>query len=293
MVPGFAPRTLSSCWTRLEGTSELSSGNGGWLAKRVRPIWVHEQGSPRATSASSRRDALARAAKVGLRSRGSALRVAPRARNALLRAAGFADAFPESNLDSEAIEPALRALKFILARHEPCPAMVIDGAWNVLLTNRAARRLLAAFLPRPIPEPVNVLRLLFDSNGLRPHIDNWNELTTTLLQRLRCEAAGAPANAPIRTLVNELLETPGLESMPSATLPSSRAPLPLVPLVLRLGESDTEPVLRHHFVVRYARRFFAPPPRSPDRNVTPVRRANGEGAPRVSEQPAALTVASR
>ena len=60
-----------------------------------------------------------------------------RERNELLRAAGFAPAFPESPLDDEALRPVRQALDTILDGHLPFPAMVVRPHGILVAANRA------------------------------------------------------------------------------------------------------------------------------------------------------------
>jgi len=60
-----------------------------------------------------------------------ALDVPLRERNSLLRAAGYADVYAESQLDDPALAGARRAIAFVLERHEPHPAFLLDAHWNV------------------------------------------------------------------------------------------------------------------------------------------------------------------
>jgi transcriptional regulator with XRE-family HTH domain len=164
------------------------------------------------------------------------LALSPRAKNELLRAAGFADAYPEHALDSAAIEPARRALEFMLARLEPFPSVVIDGDWNVVLANRAARCLLAVFAANPPTGMLNVLRLVL-VGALRPHVENFAELATTLLARLEREVVGVPAEAKLRRLLVELRHAAGVPATPDMSdVVDAAAPLPFVPLVLCRGD---------------------------------------------------------
>src|SRR5262249_12997433 len=132
-----------------------------------------------------------------------ALEVPLRDRNLLLRAAGFADAYRESGLDAPSIEPARRALRFILKRHEPYPAMVIDASWNVLIANHAASRLVARFVDRPVGAGVNLLRMLFDPSALRPFVVNWPQIASVVLERLHREAMDGGASSATRALLDD------------------------------------------------------------------------------------------
>ena len=106
-----------------------------------------------------------------------ALEIPLRERNDLLLAAGFAPQYRQSPLDAEVMAGVRTALDRILAQHEPYPAIVIDRGWNLLESNRGAERLFGALIDlNSIPPPVNVLRLIFDPAGLRPAIDNWDEV---------------------------------------------------------------------------------------------------------------------
>ena len=114
-----------------------------------------------------------------------------RERNALLDAAGFAHRYRETGLDAPEMAPVRRSLEFLLARHEPYPAIVCNRRWDVMLNNAAALRMIALFVApdaRALAPPVNVMRLLFAADGLRAHVVNWRELASVMVQRLHREA---------------------------------------------------------------------------------------------------------
>src|SRR5678815_3917 len=73
------------------------------------------------------------------------LEMPPRAQNELLTAAGYAAMFRETGLDSPELAQVHRALAFIPRQQEPYPAMVVDGHWNILMSNGGAGRLLDLF----------------------------------------------------------------------------------------------------------------------------------------------------
>lgn len=126
----------------------------------------------------------------------SALDVPLRHQNVLLAAGGFAPIFRSSGLDDRDLAPVRQAIDFMLRQHEPYPALVVDRQWNVLMSNTGAGRL-TAFLLGPERaaamgagrRPLNLLRMLFDPDGLRPLVANWDEVATILLRRLEHEAA--------------------------------------------------------------------------------------------------------
>jgi transcriptional regulator with XRE-family HTH domain len=121
-----------------------------------------------------------------------------RARNDLFLAAGYTPAYPERRLDVSELRAAREALEMILGHHEPYPALVMDGSWNIIMQNAAASRIVvqcvgAASLRRLFPDGVlNFMQLMFSQEGLRPHILNWAHTRAVLLNRLRRESAGNP-----------------------------------------------------------------------------------------------------
>jgi hypothetical protein len=59
-----------------------------------------------------------------------------RERNALLIAAGFAPAFPETALGLPELAQVRTAIGLILEHQEPYQAFVLDRHWNMVMTNR-------------------------------------------------------------------------------------------------------------------------------------------------------------
>ena len=102
------------------------------------------------------------------------LNVPLREQNGLLLAAGYAPVFRESALDAPEIRAVRVALEAMLAKHEPYPAVVMNRAWDILITNAAATRFFAHLLgDTPAPSPAKVVRLMFDPSLLRPCVTNW------------------------------------------------------------------------------------------------------------------------
>lgn len=159
-----------------------------------------------------------------------ALQMPLRDRNALLEAAGFARVYRETDLDNPELAQVRRVLEFLLERHEPYSAVVLDRNWNVLLGNTAHHTLLrhlSAYDPDEIPDVAgNLLRSLFDSRGLRPSVVNWEEVAGALIDRLHREAVGRPDEGS-SVLLQELLDYPDVPR-------EWRAPDPLRPTELLL-----------------------------------------------------------
>jgi len=116
----------------------------------------------------------------------SALGMPLRQQNAMLLAAGFAPMYKERSLQSQEMRPIERAFSFVLGQQEPFPAIVVDRAYNILRANDGMSALLA-FLTGgaglPGDQPLNGVELTLRPDGLRPWIENWEEVATWLLSR--------------------------------------------------------------------------------------------------------------
>jgi transcriptional regulator with XRE-family HTH domain len=163
-----------------------------------------------------------------------------RARNDLFLAAGYAPAYPERRLDLAKMKAAREALEMILGHHEPYPAVVMDGSWNIVMQNAAASRIIAACVGRDalrqlFPDSVlNFMQLMFSPNGLRPHVLNWTHTRLALLNRLRREAAGKP-NSPSGILRRQFdSDAPGARA---ESMPHDEAGEPMLSLELRVGDN--------------------------------------------------------
>jgi transcriptional regulator with XRE-family HTH domain len=158
-------------------------------------------------------------------------------RNAMLVAAGFAPVFGDRGLSAPALEHVRRALDFILDRQEPYPAIVVDGGWDVVMTNGAARHIFGLFHdPSALSaaQARNALHLLCHPRGMRPHIENWEELVGPLVQAVHREA-GDGTNPAAARLRDALLAYPDMPARWKAL--DLRAPLaPVLTMRLRRGD---------------------------------------------------------
>ncbi len=132
-----------------------------------------------------------------------------RERNQMLLAAGYAPVYRETDLDDAAMAPVLAAVSRMLEHHAPYPAVVLDRHWNVTQTNAAASSMFA-FLLDGRTGPANVLRLMFDHAGLRPYVQNWDEVAPALLQRVQRESVGGVPDEQLRALLDDVLATPDI-----------------------------------------------------------------------------------
>lgn len=169
---------------------------------------------------------------------GIVLDIPLRQRNAMLLAAGFAPAYRERALSDPEMGAVMQALDFMLAQQAPYPALVVDRLWNLVMHNAPAARLMRWLLGMPadaaIPRDgsVNVLKLMLDPNGVRPHLANWEDVAADLLQWVQREAMGDGPGSEATRLLEALMALPGIAE--AARQPNlERAALPFLPMQLR------------------------------------------------------------
>jgi transcriptional regulator with XRE-family HTH domain len=140
-----------------------------------------------------------------------------RERNSLLLSAGYAPVYSEVAWNSAQMQSVTKALKRILHQHEPFPALVMDRYWNVLMTNDSAPRLFNCFIDMSRRKgPRNVLHLMFDPDGLRPFVEHWDEVASSLIQRVRTEATGRVIDEKSKELLAALLAYPDVRTGPAS-----------------------------------------------------------------------------
>jgi transcriptional regulator with XRE-family HTH domain len=135
------------------------------------------------------------------------LEVPLRERNRLLLAAGYAPVYQQLDLGDPEMAPIERAVQQILDGHEPYPAVVVDGAWEMVAANGAISLLTAGVDPELLAPPLNVLRVSLHPAGVAPRIANLGEWRAHLLDRLRRQIA-LTASPALQALLDELLSYP-------------------------------------------------------------------------------------
>ncbi len=126
--------------------------------------------------------------------------------NLLLNSGGYAAAYSELDLDSDEMAAVHNALQLILDNHNPYPALVMDGSYNLLMANQAQQKLMALALGDLEKIAThNLMEALFREDMFKPLVSNWDEVASHLLRRLRKQvlAYGKPAH---QKLYEELLE---------------------------------------------------------------------------------------
>jgi len=122
-----------------------------------------------------------------------------RHRNRLLVAAGFAPRYRQRPLDEPDMAAVRDAVARILRAHEPYPALVVDGHWNILMHNTPVELFFADVDPALLTPPVNMVRLGLSPQGLADRIVNLAEVRALFRARLSRQAAktGDPAVAAL------------------------------------------------------------------------------------------------
>ena len=170
-----------------------------------------------------------------------ALTIPLRERNALLECSGFRAAYGQGSLDESAMALFREALQLAISHHEPYPAIVLDGRWNLVMMNPAALRFFGNFID-PFaalaaignPDTFQMVRLCLHDQGFKPFIRNWSELVYSFLQRARQALLQQPRDPLLRQLIDDILRhpaAPGHWQTPDWTTP----PSPAVNMVLDDG----------------------------------------------------------
>lgn len=146
-----------------------------------------------------------------------ALDVPLRERNRLLEAAGYAAAYRQTPLEADEMGHIRGVLQFILDRHRPYAAVVLDRYSNCLMGNGASAQLLASVADASLlAEHANHFRLVFHPQGARRHIVNWAEVSRHLLARAERELGALRDDKVASALLQELRDYAG-------ELPAERA----------------------------------------------------------------------
>lgn len=107
-------------------------------------------------------------------------------RNQLLLAAGLAPAYGDSPLEEEQRAPLQEAVAWMLQRHAPYPAMVLDQHWQLQAVNPPAEALMGA---AGLALGDSLIEALCDNDLVRGALVNLPEVEALTLLRLRTELA--------------------------------------------------------------------------------------------------------
>jgi len=167
---------------------------------------------------------------------GIVLDIPLRQRNVMLLSAGFAPAYQERALSDPELAAVRSALEFMLAQQAPYPALVVDRLWNLQMCNEPAAAMFRWLLgmpndaPIPLDGAVNVLKLMLDPNGVRPHLSNWSDVAADLLNWIEREAMSDGPGSEASRLLEELAVLVGGAASRTANL--ERHSLPFLPVAV-------------------------------------------------------------
>jgi transcriptional regulator with XRE-family HTH domain len=147
-------------------------------------------------------------------------------RNRLMLAGGFAPPYLEQPYDGELMKPLRESLRRLLLAHEPNPALIVDGLWNLIEANRAAELLWDEVDPELLQPPINILRLAVHPGGL-PRISSMTAACNApLIQKLKRKSR-EDADPALGKLIEDV------ESYLPDEPPSGAATQPVVSLELQ------------------------------------------------------------
>lgn len=159
-----------------------------------------------------------------------------RERNRLLGAAGYAAIYPETPMDAPPMAQVRRAIDGILKAHTISPAFVLNRNYDIVQWNDAAA-ILTGGAPAAVrvgPAQPNLLRLLLSPDGLRPIIENWEELSAIMIRRVQREAmASDRVGADLQRILDECV--PGAGSSSLRRTDWTQPPDVVIPMRIRAG----------------------------------------------------------
>jgi transcriptional regulator with XRE-family HTH domain len=214
--------TLVRSWRNARGMSQLDLAmHAGFSARHVSFI---ETG--RAQPSRHALLALAETLEVPLRDR-----------NKLLEAGGFAHVYRNTPLEADEMRHVRGVLQFILDRHKPYAAVVLDRYSNCLMGNGVSDLMIAAVVdPSLITPRANYLRMTFHPLGARRAIVNWDEVSRHLFGRAERELLETNDDGTAKALLEEIRGYLGPD-VPRAPAALSPADL-LMPIHFKLGDQE-------------------------------------------------------
>ncbi len=138
----------------------------------------------------------------------STLAVPLREQNAILQAAGFTPQFEAPGFPALDHGPIADAIARMMAQQEPFPLTVLDRHYNAIKLNAAATRMLSVLPVADDATALNMCEIVFDPQGIRPLVENWEELARVLLSRLYRERLLRPNDEALGQLISRLMSYP-------------------------------------------------------------------------------------
>lgn len=146
------------------------------------------------------------------------------ARNELLVATGFAPRYGSTPLSGEAMAPVVKAVRRMLDRHAPYPAMALNRLWRIEMLNEPAAQLFGQVGLGVGGDMLALLR----SPAMAQMVENWPEVAYHSATRLRAESVAAGGIRELDAAAHALAQ--------QAKQPDSADASPVIPVRYRLGD---------------------------------------------------------
>lgn len=196
--PSDELRLLLRHWREIRGTSQLGLALDAGISQRHLSFIESGRSVP---------------SRPTLASIVQSLDVPLRERNAVFLAAGYAPVYSEAPWNAKEMQGITRVLDRMLRQHDPFPAIVMDRYWNVLITNESSPRFFGSFIDMEARTgPRNMLHLIFDPEGMRPFVVDWETVARSLIQRVYRETVGRVLDERTQSLLDGLFAYPGVEA---------------------------------------------------------------------------------
>lgn len=135
------------------------------------------------------------------------LEVPPAKRNEMLEAAGFAPQHHRSELNADHMQTVTRAMRMMLDKHNPYPAIVMDRLWRIVDLNDTATKLFAA---AGLAKGDSLLDWTLNTKVAAEVIENWAEVGHHSLTRLRNESRAQGGIPELDRAANHLAKDPAI-----------------------------------------------------------------------------------
>jgi len=136
--------------------------------------------------------------------------------NRVLHSAGYSPKYTELMESHEDLKPVFTALDRIIANQKPYPAFVLDKYWNVVRSNSSMNNLLSNL---GMTHHNNIIDALTDVEFDKSQIENYNEVITQLLSRLKSEITLSADDEKLNQLERSLTTSLPLGELFESTSP--------------------------------------------------------------------------
>ncbi|MFF0450820.1 helix-turn-helix domain-containing protein [Streptomyces sp. NPDC004609] len=162
------------------------------------------------------------------------LEIPVREQNALLVAGGFAPRFSATDLDDPSMSTLREGMQQLLHGYEPYPAVIVDGAYNIVAANLGMTRLIEGVPEHLLTPPLNGMRITLHPEGMARRIRNFCEWRGHLLHQMERQMALARSEA-LRQVYDEVAAYPlpeGCDDLEGTEETPARYPYFALPMVI-------------------------------------------------------------